>query len=237
MTCFDFDRDSIHVIPHVAMGKVSELESVDEDPNMVLFFGRIWEYKGLEYLIQAEPAIAKVIPDVKIVIAGEGEDFHRYREMIGDSPRFHIHNEWISDNQRARFFQRSAIVVLPYKEATQSGVVPVAYTYARPVVATHVGALAECVFHEETGLLVPPEDPPALANAIIRLLKDPAERHAFGQAGHQRMLNEASPRVVGQQTAEVYEQAIRDHKQDNRGSRRTEPSLTKELTSMSTGGR
>ncbi|MEZ6091538.1 MAG: glycosyltransferase family 4 protein [Pirellulaceae bacterium] len=204
---FGIPNDNIHVIPHVAMGSVGDVV-IDEEPGNILFFGRIWDYKGLEYLIRAEPLIAKEVSEFKIVIGGEGEDFGKYRNMIGDSPRFEIHNRWIDDAERAEFFQRASIVVLPYKEATQSGVVPVAYTYSRPVVATRVGALAECVFHNETGLLVEPEDPQDLANAIIKLLKDAQLRKQMGAAGHRRMQNESSPAVVARQTVQAYQAAI-----------------------------
>lgn len=207
---FGFSRNRIDVVAHVAMGHVDGAAAVPEDPNCILFFGRIWDYKGLEYLIAAEPLIAKEVPDAKIVIAGRGDDFSRYQKMIGDSPRFEIHNRWISDQQRAEFFQQSAVVVLPYTEATQSGVVPVAQMYAKPVVATRVGALAECVLDQQTGLLIPPRDPQALASAIVQLLKDPDRRRAMGQAGQARLMAEASPEVVARQTVSVYEQAISD---------------------------
>ena len=213
---FQFREDQIHVIPHVAMGKVVGQATVAQEPNNVLFFGRIWDYKGLEYLIAAAPLIAEQVPEVKIVIAGEGDDFTKYQASIGDSPLFDVQNRWIDDTERAEFFQRSSIVVLPYKEATQSGVVPVAYTYARAVVATSVGALAECVAHNETGLLVPTEDPRALADAIIELLTNPQRRDEMGEAGRQRMLDEASAEVVAAQTVKAYEIAIADHRRPDR---------------------
>ena len=100
------------------------------------------------------------------------------------------------------------MVVLPYDEATQSGVVPVAYNYAKPVVATTVGALAECVTDRRTGLLVPPRDPQALADAIIHLLKNPQEAAAMGRAGKQMLQRDWSPTVVAEQTVDVYQQAV-----------------------------
>ena len=71
----------------------------------VLFFGRIWEYKGLEYLIRAEPLITAEVPNVKIVIAGEGEDFDRYRRLMVHPERFVVYNEYVSDDVRATLFQ------------------------------------------------------------------------------------------------------------------------------------
>ncbi len=207
---FGLPDDHVHVIPHVAMGEILEADAETEDPRLVLFFGRIWDYKGLDHLIAAEPIIAEQLPNVRIMIAGEGADFSRYQAMMHNPEHFIVRNAWISDHQRARFFQRSALVVLPYNEATQSGVVPVAYNYGKPVVATRVGALSECVDHEKTGLLVPPRDPQALAEAIVRLLKDSNLRHAMGLAGKAKLDRDCSPAVVAQQTVEAYRCAIRD---------------------------
>jgi glycosyltransferase involved in cell wall biosynthesis len=203
--------DCIHVVPHVAIGDLEGVHRVPEDDNVVLFFGRIWQYKGLEYLIKAEPAVSKEIPGVCIVIAGRGEDFERYRRMMKDPAAFEIHNSWVSDEQRSELFQRAAVVVLPYTSATQSGVIPVAYSYAKPVVATTVGAIPEYVEHGRTGLLVPPRDERALAEAIVALLRDPAARRQMGANGQRKLTDEWAPDVVARKTCEVYRLAIRDH--------------------------
>ncbi len=206
-------RDRIHVVPHIAMGnrrpdEVDEPDEVDQPLNHVLFFGRIWEYKGLEYLIRAEPILAQKVPDYRIVIAGEGEDFARYRAMINGRDRFVVHNTWVDDELRARFFRQATVVVLPYVEATQSGVVPVAYAFKRPVVATRVGALPECVEDGVTGLLVPPRDEPALASAIAELLLDGSRARQMGEAGYRKLMRESSAEVVAAQTVAVYRAAV-----------------------------
>ena len=213
---FGLSERRIHVIPHVAMGQTNGTAVAEEEPFTVLFFGRIWDYKGLDYLIKAEPHITSVIPEAKIVVAGEGEDFTKYQQLIGDSSRFEIHNRWISDEERTEFFQRASLVVLPYNEATQSGVVPVAQTYAKAVVATRVGALAECVHDEVTGLLVEPRNPQALADAIVRLLSNPVERQQMGEAGKAVLEQQCSPEVVASQTIAVYQAAVEDFANDSK---------------------
>ncbi|MFK7734813.1 MAG: glycosyltransferase family 4 protein [Pirellulaceae bacterium] len=204
---FGCSKEQVHVIPHVAMGELEGKLNVVEDPNLVLFFGRIWDYKGLDQLIAAEPIVTREYPDARFMIAGEGEDFAKYRELMQNPEHFLVHNERVSDFDRARYFQKAALVVLPYNEATQSGVVPVAYNYSKPVVATRVGALAECVEHGVTGLLVPARDPEALAEAILALLKNSALRYEMGAAAKRRLVAESSPSVVAKLTAEVYERA------------------------------
>ncbi|MEM8733706.1 MAG: glycosyltransferase family 4 protein, partial [Planctomycetota bacterium] len=205
---FRFDSSQVHVIPHVAMGQTLEGSTLEEDPNLVLFFGRIWDYKGLDQLIAAEPILNQLVPSARIMIAGEGEDFSRYRNQMRNPDHFVVHNRWVSDEERAQMFRRAAVVVLPYNEATQSGVVPVAYNYSKPVVATDVGALSECVEHGVTGLLVPPREPEKLAHALARLLQDEELRVRLGRTGKQKLDDESSPAVVAEKTVQVYARAL-----------------------------
>lgn len=200
--------DAVHDIPHVAIGEVAARQPVCEEGHMVLFFGRIWEYKGLEYLIRAEPLITSRVPDAKIVIAGRGEDFDRYRRLMVHPERFIVHNDYIPDEMRTELFQRASIVALPYVEATQSGVIPVAYTFAKPVVATSVGGLPSTVDHGRTGYLVPPRDERALADAVVRLLQDPALRRQMGVNGRQKLDAECAVDIVARQTLAVYRRAL-----------------------------
>lgn len=198
----------VHVIPHILLGDDVEQPSVAEDGRTVLFFGRIWGYKGLEYLIRAEPLITSRVSDATIVIAGRGEDFGRYRRMMVHPERFVVLNEYVSDQRRAELFRRASVVVLPYVEASQSGVIPLAYTAAKPVVATTVGGLPEMVDHGRTGFLVPPRDETSLAESIVRLLQDEELRRHMGIAGRQKIQSECSPDVVARQTLEVYRHAV-----------------------------
>ena len=198
----------IHVMPHPALGDDRAHSDVQEEKNQILFFGRIWAYKGLAYLIEAEPLISAQIPNVKIVIAGRGDDFDHYRQMMVHPEKFVVYNEYIPNDRVAEIFRQASIVVLPYIEATQSGVIPFAYTYARPVVATTVGSLPEMVDEGQTGLLVPPANTQALADAIIRLLKDTPLRHQMGVNGKHKIDTECSPATVARQTLAVYQRAI-----------------------------
>jgi glycosyltransferase involved in cell wall biosynthesis len=200
----------VHVIPHVAIGEPEPgVVTVLEREHEVLFFGRIWPYKGLEHLIKAEPLISPRIPDIRFVIAGEGEPIERYRQMMLHPQRFEVHNGYVSNARRSELFERAAVVVLPYTEASQSGVVPVAYAFGKPVVASAVGGLPEAVEHGRTGLLVPPADEHALAEALVRLLSDSAWRRRLGEAGRVKLAREWSPERVAEQTLDVYELVAR----------------------------
>jgi len=204
----DIPGERVHVVPHVAIGPKQIHKLPPENDHEILFFGRVWEYKGLEYLIRAEPLITAQLPEARIVIAGQGEDFDRYRRMMVHPDRFLVLNEWISEEKQAELFARASVVALPYTEASQSGVIPLAYTCAKPVVATTTGALPEMVDHGQTGYLVPPRDERALAEAIVRLLRDKQLRHRMGENGKKMLQARCSPEVVAEQTLEVYRHAI-----------------------------
>ena len=200
--------DTVHVVPHILLGDDSAEGHAQEEEDLILFFGRLWEYKGLEYLIRAEPWITSRVPDAKIVIAGRGEDFDRYRRMMVNPERFIVLNEYVSDEKRAELFRRASVVVLPYVEASQSGVIPLAYRFGKPVVATTVGGLPAQVDNGKTGFLVPPRDEGALAEAIVRLLRDRDLRRRLGTNGKQKVAAEASPDIIACQTLKIYELAV-----------------------------
>jgi glycosyltransferase involved in cell wall biosynthesis len=200
--------ERIAVIPHIRLGEDIEAPPAAAEP-VILFFGRIWAYKGLDSLIRAEPMIAAAVPDVKIMIAGTGADLEQYRRLMTDPSRYIIHNAFIPNEAIANIFMQAAVVALPYREATQSGVIPLACTYARPVVATRVGALPDAVEDGVTGLLVPPGDDEALAKALIRLLREPELARRMGIAARLKIDREAAPDVVAQMSMEVYRSAAR----------------------------
>ena len=200
---------NISLMPHIQIGQQFARPGVEEDEHLILFYGRIWEYKGLEYLIRAEPLISSRIPNVRIMIAGHGEDFSRYTRMMIHPERFLVHNEFISEQRTAEYFQRASVVVLPYIEASQSGVIPLAYSAAKPVVATTVGGLPEMVEHGRTGFLVAPRDSTKLADALVRLLLDKTLRRQMGVNARRKIELECSPEVIARQTVDVYYRAAK----------------------------
>jgi glycosyltransferase involved in cell wall biosynthesis len=203
------DPARIYVVPlRVDPGAMVDGAADLEEPATILFFGRIWPYKGLEYLVRAAPLIAADVPQLRIIIAGEGEPFGRYAELMEDPRLFEVRYGFIDNDERSRLFARAAVVVLPYIQASQSGVVPVAYAAGKPVVATTVGGLPESVEEGVTGLLVPPADVPALAAAVSALLTDETRRRQMGAAAARRFERELAPDAVAEQTIDVYRAAI-----------------------------
>src|SRR4029077_3251434 len=80
------------IIPHIQIGRDLTSTPIQDDGRLFLFFGRIWAYKGLEYLIRAEPLITARVPEATILIAGEGENFSHYRRMMVHPDRFIVDN-------------------------------------------------------------------------------------------------------------------------------------------------
>ena len=211
---YNLPDEKVHAIPigehRVIPFKKYEREDLKEDQNLILFFGRIQEYKGLKYLIKAEPMITKEVPGAKIVIAGVGEDFKKYEEIMLNKDNFIIYNHYIPYKEGAELFQRCSIVVLPYIDASQSGVISTAYGFKKAVVVTNVGAIPEIVDDGVTGFIVPPRNPEALADAIVKLLKDEKLRKEMGENAYRKLKTDLSWDNIAEKTIEVYKKAIED---------------------------
>ena len=143
---------------------------IAEDARVLLFFGLVRKYKGLQYLLRAMPAIRNEMKDVKLLIVGDfGGDKDEYLSMIDQleiSSSVEIFDGYMPDKEVQKFFAASDLVVLPYVSATQSAVVQIAYGLERPVLVTKVGGLPEVVSHGKTGYVVSPEDAEAIAEAV-----------------------------------------------------------------------
>lgn len=172
----------------------------------VLFFGVIRPSKGLEYLVQAGKIIQKHCPQVTITIAGEG-NLDPYRPLIGDDDRFVIDNRFIPDDDAAVLFQKAYVVVLPYSDGSQSGIISIAGSFKKPVVVTNVGNFSEMVEDGKTGFIVPPRDANALAEAIIKLLSDDELRRVMGENAFKAVREGCSWHYIARRTLEVYKEA------------------------------
>lgn len=180
LTAQGFTAKKIHTIPH---GIYSFLHkgtlSRSAQENNILYFGRIEPYKGLEDLLVAFQSISAALPGWKLLIAGSGR--LPPAVLAQHARQVEVVNRYLSDGEVADLLQRARIVVLPYREATQSGVVAAAYAFGRPVIVTRVGGLPEMVVSGKTGLVIPPNDPKALARAIQRLARDPRHLRRMGR--------------------------------------------------------
>jgi glycosyltransferase involved in cell wall biosynthesis len=143
----------------------------------VLFFGRLSPYKGLDIFYDAARIIAARVRGVKFVVAGHAVAGYT-PPAAPDVPRseVEVHDRYFSNEDMAALFQNATVVVCPYRDATQSGVVLTAFAFGVPVIASDSGGLPEYVWSDQTGLVVPVGDAQATADAIIRILLEPGFR-------------------------------------------------------------
>jgi glycosyltransferase involved in cell wall biosynthesis len=145
---------------------------IAEDAQVLLFFGFVRPYKGLEYLIQAMARVREQLPSAHLLVVGEfwtsPEFYQRYADEFGVSEAITLVNRYVPNEDLQPYFDMADVVVLPYISATQSAVVQLAFGFGKPVITTRVGGLYEVVEDGVNGLVVPPQDERALADAIIR---------------------------------------------------------------------
>ena len=180
-----------------------------ESKNIVLFFGQIHEHKGLDYLIKSEPIVRKEVPDLKIIIAGKGRLPPELADKTKDKS-FQVHNYFIPYPYLIELLKKSSIVAFPYIEATQSGGMFMAFAFEKAIVATKVGNFPEYVDAWKTGLIVPPKDPNALAEAIIYLLKNEDVRRKMGREGYNKMKSEFSWDISAKKHIQIYERLLKE---------------------------
>lgn len=153
-----------------------KLLTYSNSQKLLLFFGYIREYKGLKYLLKAMPIVIKRLPETKLLVVGDfAGDKADYIQLIAELKMescVDIYDGYIPDKEVEKFFAASDLVVLPYKSATQSGIVQIAYGFEKPVVVTNVGGLPEVVNDGSTGYVVEPLKEDLLADAIVRFFQE-----------------------------------------------------------------
>jgi glycosyltransferase involved in cell wall biosynthesis len=193
-------RAPIAVVPH-GVGSAAAVPL--PDPPALLFFGRISHYKGLDTLLDAMPAVWERLPELRLTVAGEGEVPEH--PLLAD-PRVECRFEHVPEETVPPLFAAVTCLVLPYRQASQSGVGSLAREYGRAVVATRVGGLPELI-GTDWGRLVEPEDPAALAAAILEVVETPGLAAAMGDAAASS-LGGSDWASVGAATVAAYRQHL-----------------------------
>ncbi|MBI3239437.1 MAG: glycosyltransferase [Flavobacteriia bacterium] len=154
---------------------------IDPSKKIILFFGFIRDYKGLDILLDATASLSD---DYCVVVAGEVYgSFEKYEQQIiklGIQNKLKLFNHYIGDQEVPLYFSAADVCVLPYKSATQSGITSIAMHFNLPIIATDTGGLKELVQHEKTGLIVDQPDAVLLSESIKRYF-DEGMKQAFAQ--------------------------------------------------------
>lgn len=150
--------------------KARQQLGIGANEKVMLFFGFIRKYKGLDILFDAMKILKDQSQDIKLIVAGEFyEDRKPFEEQIanlGIRDNLILHTDFIGDNEVKKFFCAADVVVQPYRSATQSGVTPLAYHFETPMIVTNVGGLPDMVPEGKAGLIAEP-NAASLAEKII----------------------------------------------------------------------
>lgn len=156
------------------VSKESAKKQLELSGTVLLFFGFVREYKGLAVLLKALPDVIRH-KSVTLLVAGEfWSDKKRYLDLIKDlgiADVVRIEDKYVLNEEIGTYFAAADLVVQPYLSVSGSGVCQLAYGLGRPVIATDVGSLCEVIEDRTNGRIVPPEDPIALAEAIVESLQ------------------------------------------------------------------
>lgn len=204
------EKKNIHVIPHGIFDYYKGVEDLnnsvhyDKDKINFLFFGRITKYKGLGILSQAYEMLTKEFDNITLSVVGNG-NFEEYREEYSRLNNVKIVNRWINDEEVGSFFKGDNIVtVLPYMDATQSGVIPIAMDYNSLVIASNTGGLSEQVKHGETGYLFETGNPKALYETMKYIVENYNEQKYILKSA-EAYIKSLSWDVLGEKLIKIFE--------------------------------
>lgn len=212
---FHVSERKIDVIAHGELGSLYQdlarsagIAPLPREPFTLLFFGRIWAYKGLRYLLEAFRIVKRELPGARLILAGTGGDLVANEDLIRSLTDVEVLNTFIAPEHVAGLFERSSVVVLPYIEASQSGVSAIGFTTGTVVVASRVGGLADLLHDQVTALLVEPRDAESLARTLISVLKDEAKQLYIREQAQKLGEGELSWPVIAEATLATYKKAI-----------------------------
>ena len=181
---FGFSEKHIHYMPHGRMSEYRKKETflpsdhsyMNEETINFLFFGRIEKYKGIQLLAKAYKELVQTPHlDITLTIAGSG-NFAEYIEEFRNIPNVTVINRYIPDNEIGQYFSiPNTIVVLPYIDASQSGVIPIALEYNTPIIASETGGLKEQLNNGEIGIFCKVNDINSLKEKMAWCIHNPGK--------------------------------------------------------------
>ncbi|HET6717255.1 MAG TPA: glycosyltransferase family 4 protein [Nitrososphaeraceae archaeon] len=203
----------IYVIPHFDYKYLLQAESATESKgssilkDYVLVFGHLVPYKGIEVLIKAARVVWQTSKkNVLVLIAGSGDASHIQKILTEEDQRhIFVRNEWIPSNEINCLLTRSKFLVLPYTDASQSGVLSLSYTFSKPVIVSRAGSMSEYVEHGKTGFIFDVNDARQLASYIIQLYEDEHLCSEMGIRAYQKACDQMSLESCCSMVNSIYE--------------------------------
>lgn len=158
----------VGIVPHGA--EMASVPSAVPPERRLLIFGRLFAYKGVDTSLEAMRLLPREMSDVKLIVAGQGP----LAELARGRPDVELRDEYIADSDVDFLLNEVRLVLLPYKDATQSGVGVQAVARGVPCVVSSAGGLPDLIQDTSSGLVVPPDDPKQLAQAVVAHIDHPA---------------------------------------------------------------
>jgi glycosyltransferase involved in cell wall biosynthesis len=212
---FDVPRERLRVIPHGAFDYLTrqseEVPLPDElaavDGPVILAFGLVRPYKGTDVLLEAY----REVEGAELWIVGMPRmPMEPLRELAERAPGpVRFVDRFVTDPEIPAFMRRADLVVLPYRNIEQSGVLYTALAFGRPLLLSDVGGFPE-IAAAGAARLVAPEDPAALAAALTELLQDPAKRESLAQSAAEAARTRYSWPEIGERTVDLYRELLRE---------------------------
>lgn len=184
----------------------------EPQPGLILCPARLRPLKGIMTLLQAFERVAREVPEARLLISGESHVYPQYaaecfafvrERQLDEQVEF---SGWLDSEAMLVEYARASVMVLASRQENAPLSIVEAMAAARPVVATRVSGIPWQVSEGHTGLLVPPDNPEALAQALLQMLKQPARAQEMGLAGRRVALQRFHPAVVAAKTAALYQE-------------------------------
>ena len=199
-------------IPNVSMDKCESRKKLGlkESSNIILFFGYIREYKGLDLLLEAFETAAQNDPNLELLIAGEPATdilLDKYKQIINRSAvkeRIIPHFNYIPTKEVAEYLIAADAVILPYKNIDHSGIVHLAYSFGKPIIATKVGDFEESIDQGKSGYILKDNNPECLSETINRIFSCEEKLGEMGRYVKHLNNSRYSWDQIADKTMEVY---------------------------------
>lgn len=200
--------------PELGPGALREALELPDSAPVILLFGTLSPYKGVDLLLEAFARIRGRCPDARLVVAGyplPGFDLREVRARaagLGLSERVRFVPRYLPAPEVGAWMELATVAVFPYRELFQSAAVQVPLAFGVPVVATDVGAMREALADGEAGTLVPPDDREALAESLSGALSDPRAARERGRRGREIARDRFSWERIGATVCERYRELL-----------------------------
>jgi D-inositol-3-phosphate glycosyltransferase len=218
---FGIKREKIRVIPHgnfdhyipgepMSKADARAILNLSEKDRVALFFGFIREYKGLDLLLDAFEICVKKGKPFKLIVAGavhppELENYYQRRiDRISVDDSIVFRADFIPTEEVAAYFISCDVVILPYKEIDHSGIVHLAYSFGRPLIATDVGDFSEVIENRKSGYLPRENSAECLSETILEAFSNRASLEDMGKYARQLSETKYSWLEVAKKTRDLY---------------------------------